>query len=97
MIMLVSLEQSLEERRTGRENELVSLNLLILASDCHVEKILVLPQLFESLTDVFLKVIPLETKLIPRAHGLALSSSLNMKNVLHHTALVNIYQEKSLF
>ena len=88
--MLVSLEQSLEEGGTRRENQLVGLHLLILASDCHVEEILVLPQLFESLTDVFFKVIPLETKLIPRAHGLALSSSLNMKNVLQHTVLLNI-------
>lgn len=80
MIMLVSLEQSLEERRTRGENQLVGLHLLVLASDRHVEKVLVLPQLFEGLTDVFLKVIPLETKLIPRAHRLALPSSLNMKH-----------------
>ena len=68
MIMPISHHSSPEKRGAGGEDELVGLDLLLLARDRHIEKVLLVPYLLEGLADVPLEVVPLKTKFIPRPH-----------------------------
>ena len=68
MIMPMSHHSSPEKRGAGGEDELVGLDLLLLARNRHIEKVLLVPYLLEGLADVPLEVVPLKTKFIPRPH-----------------------------
>ena len=68
MSHVTSSQVSPEEGGAGGEDELVGLDLFLLARDRHIKEVLLLPQLLERFTDVPLEVVPLKTKLIPRPH-----------------------------
>ena len=57
-----------EERGAGGQDELVGLDLFLLARDRHIKKVLLFPQLLERIADVPLEVVPLKTKFIPWPH-----------------------------
>ena len=61
VLVLVSPQNLPEERRAGREDDLVSRDLLLrVAGQSHVEEIRVIFQLPECSADVLLEVIPLQ-------------------------------------
>ena len=51
-----------EERRTGGENQLVCLDLIVITGQSHVEQFLVLADRLEGDTDIAFKVIPFEAE-----------------------------------
>ena len=57
-----------EEGGAGGQDELVGLDLFLLARDRHIKKVLLIPQFLERLADVPLEVVPLKTKFIPWPH-----------------------------
>ena len=57
-----------EERRAGRENQFVSLELFGAHSDGAVEQVLLLSDLPEGRADICLKVVPSKTELFTRSH-----------------------------
>ena len=64
MLVPVPPKNCLEEGGAGGEDDLVRLQLVVLAGEGHVEEILVLSKLLESWTYVRLEVIPPQTKLV---------------------------------
>ena len=68
VLVRVLLENGSEERRAGRQDELVSLDLSGATAKSAVKEVLLLPDLPEGHTDVALKIIPTETKLFTRPH-----------------------------
>ena len=59
----VPAEDGSEEGRAGGEDDFMSLNLLIITCQGHIEEVFVLPQLTKSHTDIVLKVIPAQAEL----------------------------------
>jgi len=68
--MWVPPEDVPEEGGAGRENHLVSLQLLIFTCQSHVKEVFVVTQLSECNTNVGLEVIPTETKLFTTHSGI---------------------------
>ena len=67
--MWIVSEDSPEERRAGRQDELVRLDLSVATGERHVEKILFIAYFAECDTNVALEIVPSETKLLRRPHG----------------------------
>ena len=61
--MRVLFQYGTEERRAGRQDQLVCLDLSLATAQSDIEEILLLSDLSKSRTDVALKIIPAETKL----------------------------------
>ena len=66
--MRVLLENGSEERRAGRQDELVCLDLSGATAKSAVKEVLLLPDLPEGQANVALKIIPTETKLFICPH-----------------------------
>ena len=73
--MGVLTEDVAEERAAGRDDDLVSFDLIVITGQSYVEKVFLLSELPEGPADVGLEVIPLEAELL-RAHGLSVVFSL---------------------
>ena len=68
VLVRVLLENGSEERRAGRQDELVCLDLSGATAESAVKEVFLLPDLPEGHTDVALKIIPTETKLLIGTH-----------------------------
>ena len=68
VLMRVSPENIPEERTAGWHDDLVSLDLFVITSQRHVEKVFILSQLSKGATNIGFKVIPLETELFRGWH-----------------------------
>jgi len=68
VLVRVLLENGSEERRAGRQDELVCLDLSGATAESAVKEVLLLPDLPEGHTDVALKIIPAKTKLLTGTH-----------------------------
>ena len=64
----MSFQKSFEERAASGEYHFVSLDLIFITGEGHIKEVLVVPQLPKGNTDVGLKVIPSQTKLLI-SHG----------------------------
>ena len=73
--MRVLLENRPEERRAGRQNDLVCLQLPGATAQGAVKEVLLLPDLPEGQADVALKIIPAQTKLLIGTHSVIVSYS----------------------
>jgi len=75
--MWVAPENVPEEGRACRQDDFVSLDLGIITSESHVEKVFLLPQFSEGNTNVSLKIVPTETEFLRRPHFEAQSTLKN--------------------
>ena len=64
----VPLEDASEERRAGAEDQLVRLDLAVLAGEGHVKKLFVTANGLERLSEAAAKLIPLEIERVGCAH-----------------------------
>ena len=64
MLGRILLQQSLEVRRAGGEDHLVSLGALTIAGQGHVTEGLLIPQMFEGGHHVGLEIIPSQAELL---------------------------------
>jgi len=69
MFMTISPKYCSEEWGAGRQDDLVSLDLVLVASEGDIEKVLVFTQFSKSATDVGFKVVPAKTKLFTGHFG----------------------------
>ena len=60
--MLVLLQDLLEEGGAGGDDDLVRLHLLVLACQGHVVEIWIIFEVSESVSDVLVEIIPLQTE-----------------------------------
>ena len=58
MVVWITSEHSTKERTAGAEHHLVCLNLLVLARQRHVEKVLLIAHLSQRVANIVVEVIP---------------------------------------
>jgi len=68
VLVRVLLENRSEERRTGRQDQLMCLDLPGATAQGAVKEVLFLPDVPEGHTDVALKIIPSQTELLCGSH-----------------------------
>merc|ERR1719309_1913345 len=72
----ILLENRPEERRAGRQDQFVCLDLPGTTAQGAVKEVLLLPDLPEGQADVALKIIPAQTKLLICTHSSVVSPTL---------------------
>jgi len=68
MRWLVSSEDGAKEGTAGGEDHFVGLQLLILAGNGDIEKLLLVPDVSECRADISFKIVPTKTKLFGISH-----------------------------
>ena len=79
VLVRVLLENGSEERRAGRQDELVCLDLSGATAKSAVKEVLLLPDLPEGQANVALKIIPTETELFICPHDDAADGKRGLK------------------
>jgi len=69
MRWLVSSEDGAKEGTAGGEDHFVGLQLLILAGNGDIEKLLLVPDVSECRADISFKIVPTKTKLFRVGHS----------------------------